>query len=441
MNILFLAHRLPFPPNKGDKLRAFRHLKHLASSHRVWCACFLDDPRDRLSVEPLSSYCHELAAVPLSRTRAAIGGLWRFALGGTLTEGAYDQPAMWNVVKEWISSVRFDLVWTFSSSMAPYALTVPSDRRTLDLCDVDSAKWLGYAAAARSPLRWAFGAEGRRLRKLEIRWCHAFDSVVVISEAEAALVRPKVDSGRIHVISNGVDLPIYPLADSGGKPDRTANAATFPAPSKLSRPVVGFIGAMDYRPNVDAVTWFVETCWDSIRTCVPGVEFRIIGRNPTRRVRRLGRRAGVVVVGEVPLITSEVEKIRVSVAPMRLGRGLQNKVLEAMAHARPVVLTPLAAQGIEFTPGVHALVASNPADFAESVCRLLLDGELADRVGLAGRDYVAQFHPWTQQLARVDHLLGHRPVGAIADASDPSDRIEWDAAVSRKTAGKEVSLV
>lgn len=402
MNILYLAHRIPFPPNKGDKLRAFRQLKHLSRSHCVWCACFVDTPSDTMCIGPLASYCNDLAAIPLNRTLAAVRGLRNLVFGGTVTEGFYRVRAMQNLLRDWSAANPFDVVVAFSSSMAPYALRVRAARRILDLCDVDSAKWLDYSRLERPPMKWLHRAESRRLARLEEIWGYAFDAVTVISEAEAALIRDRLPPGRLHVVTNGVDLPGAPL---DRPPSATENAPPVLSPRHRGRRTIGFVGVMDYRPSVDAVTWFVRECWPVIRKRFPDVEFRIVGRNPTQTVRDLTQTPGVFVVGEVPLVSPELEAFHVFVAPLRLGRGIANKVLEAFAHARPSVLTPIAARGLDIRDREHALIAETPDEFARRVCDLLADEELGSRLGAAARRYVADHHDWNRQLAIMERVV------------------------------------
>lgn len=397
MNILYLAHRIPFPPTKGDKLRAFRHIDRLRRSHRVWCACFVDDSDDERWVGPLRAYCHELAAIRLPRRRAFLRGAQHLLRGGTMTEGFYAHREMTEALDKWNAICRFDVVVAFSSSMVQYALKVPSERRVMDLCDCDSQKWLEYARRSRGPKRWAYEREGNRLAKIETKCLDEFDATIVISESEAASLRGRGDDGRLHVLTNGVELPRghveAPLSPPVQGPKR---------PSPL---VVGFLGVMDYRPNVDAVIWFVRECWPDLRLRHPTAEFRIAGRNPVRAVRRLDRVPGVKVVGGVNDIWTELCRWRVSVAPLRIARGLQNKVLESMAAAKPVVLTSAAADGIAGRDGEEFLVADRSAEIVDHVSTLLSDDAECQRIGRAARDFVARHHRWEDVLNQFELLV------------------------------------
>jgi sugar transferase (PEP-CTERM/EpsH1 system associated) len=410
MNILSLAHRIPFPPNKGDKLRAFRQIEHLARRHRVWCACFVDTPSDFRYVEPLRAHCEQLAAIPLRRSTAALRGLLGLARGKTITESFYAHPALWSTLRTWCDSVRFDVVVAFSSSMVPYALGVPAVRRVLDLCDLDSQKWLDYADFSRGPGRWMYTIEGHRLALKERQWLELFDATIVITEAEAAPLRQCAPPGKLHIVGNGVPLPDVAASEVGmrncecGMVKEPPHSA-FRIPHSAFRRVVGFVGAMDYRPNVDAVYWFVSECWNDIRAACPAVVLRIVGRSPARRVRGLQTMPGVEVVGDVEDVAAEVRRFDVSVAPMRIARGLQNKVLEAMAAAKPVVLTSKAAEGINARHSQEYLVADRPAQIVEAVVRLLTNPAESERLGQAARYFVATHHRWEEVLREFELIV------------------------------------
>jgi len=402
MNILYLAHRLPYPPNKGDKLRSYHQIAHLARSHNVWCACFVDDPADLRHIAGLRAMCRDVAALRLFRSIATPRGLWSLAAGRTFTEGFYQHLRMVRVLHEWNRNIGFDAVLVFSSGMAPYAGYVDAPRKVLDFCDLDSQKWSAYSRRSGGVRSRLFSLEGRRLAHRELEWLDRFDAAVVITDAEAADLADSPLRHKLHIVGNGVELPTIrsPKAYSA---EAAASAAK--AGSEIRNPMVGFVGAMDYPPNVDAVCWFVQSIWPSIVSRVPDVVFQIVGRRPTRAVRRLARTRGVRVVGEVENVPEFVQRFQVSVAPIRIARGLQNKVLEAMAAAKPVVLTTSAATGIRAQDGIHCIVADDPARFADQVVTLLADAEQCERIGQAARRYVVEHHSWDREMAKLESLL------------------------------------
>jgi sugar transferase (PEP-CTERM/EpsH1 system associated) len=305
-----------------------------------------------------------------------------------MTESIYGVPAMRQILRRWSAAVEFDAVVAFSSGMAPLALEVPAPRRILDLCDLDSEKWRDYACLSRWPLGGLYRSEADRLADREQEWARLFDRTVLITEAEAEPLRARVPEARLHVVSNGVDIP-----------------ALIERPKPAHPSTVGFVGAMDYFPNVDAVCWFVAECWGRVRKAVPDAVFCIVGRSPTRRVRRLARVPGVAVVGGVDDIGAEVRGFDTAIAPMRIGRGLQNKVLEAMAYGKPVVLTGKAVTGISGVHGRDYVVADDPEAFAAAVIQLLRDAEQRDRLGQNGRRFVRAHHQWESELRRFERIV------------------------------------
>ncbi len=443
MDILYLAHRIPFPPNKGDKLRSFRQLEHLAKHYRVWCACFVDDPSDQKYVGLLSAYCHNLVAIRLHRTPATLHGVGGLLRGRTITESFYSHPRMTLALRRWSELVKFDAVVAFSSSMARYALQVPADRKVLDLCDLDSAKWLDYAAASSAAMRRVYAAEGNRLAAREHDWLRAFDTTILITKAEAALLGDAIPPGKLQIVGNGVTLPEL-ATGSGGASGSVASSAIVAYSADETRPpssgrneipiyreparrlaqaeaygsvepIVGFLGTMDYRPNADAVCWFVEKCWKGIRASHPECTFRIVGRSPTRRVRQLARVPGVEVVGEVTNVVAELQRFTVNVAPMQIARGLQNKVLEAMAAARPIVLSNKASEGIAGSHNQEYVIADGPEETVAAVVRLLNDERARERIGHAARRHVAAHHCWECELQKFELIV----VGQIGPMSMP----------------------
>ncbi|MCH9058592.1 MAG: TIGR03087 family PEP-CTERM/XrtA system glycosyltransferase [Planctomycetes bacterium] len=406
MNILHLAHRIPYPPNKGDKLRAFRQIQHLARSHRVTAAFFVDDPEDERHVAGLRAHCYRVVVIRIHKRRRMIHGMIRWLGGGTITEGFYDVAAMRRALAQLTREIEFDAILAFSSSMAAFALDVPARRHVLDLCDLDSAKWSDYARDARPPMRWIYRAEGTRLARRERHWAGAFDATVLITRAEVEALRCEDAERQIHVITNGVTLPEpHASACAISPPEPHASACAISPSQEHLAPTVGFVGQMNYLPNVDAVCFFARQCWPGIKRVMPDARFRIIGRCPTRVVRRLESIAGIEVAGAVDDIHAELRRIDVSVAPLRIARGLQNKVLEAMVAAKPVVLTPAAATGIDARDGTEFVIAADAKSFTDRVLGLLADKTLRQRIGLAGRRFAQTHHDWTREMARLEAIL------------------------------------
>ncbi len=408
MNILYLAHRIPFPPIKGDKLRAFHQIKRLARRHKVWCVCFLDDARDEQHVDGLREICEDVIAVRLNPKFALMKGIASMARGRTLTESYFENRKMRRVVEQLSNDIPFDVVVAFSSGMAPYALRCPTKKRVLDLCDLDSQKWVEYASFSPFPVSLAYRMEGRRLFRKELAWIREFDASLLITDSEREVLSEACVADKISVVGNGVELPsvesleaVNPIADFQ---------------KRKNPPTVGFIGVMDYKPNVDAVRWFAECSWPAIRSVFPEAEFRIVGRSATRSVRRLERIPGVCVVGEVENVAPELQRFDVSVAPLRIARGLQNKVLEAMAAGLPSVMTPEAATGIGGRHGVECLIADTGDGLAGEIVGLLRDRGKRHEMGIAARLHVATYFNWGFHLDEFERIVA----GATAVRSQPA---------------------
>lgn len=396
LNILYLAHRIPYPPDKGDKIRAYHVLSHLARRHRVWCACFVDDPADVRHIADLRRCCRDVIAVPLDRRRATLRALLHLARGRTATEGFYRVPAMGDRLRTLRRRVGFDVVLAYSSSMAQYANVIDAPRNVLDLCDLDSRKWDQMARRKRPPVSWLLAAEARRLAELETRLCRRFDATILIGAHEAR-GWSGADRSRLHFVGNGVTLPL----------------AAEPAPPEPA--TVGFVGDMGYFPNEDAMVWFVRQVWPQVRRAVPAARFEIVGRNPSRAALRLGRVPGVRVVGCVPNVAEHLRRFAVVVAPLRIARGVQNKVLEALAAGKAVVASPQASAGIEIDHAVHAMIADGAAAFATQVTRLLDDRDLAARLGAAGRTLVRDRYAWDRRLEALEGIL--RAPASVRDSA------------------------
>jgi sugar transferase (PEP-CTERM/EpsH1 system associated) len=390
VNILYLCHRIPYPPDKGDKIRSFHQIEYLARRHRLHVACFVDAEEDRAHVATLRPYCASLDAV------------WRGSKGATLRAGlallgpeslsvaAFHSADLARRIDARVREGGLDAAIVFCSAMAQY-LPDGTDLPTIvDYVDVDSEKWRVYAERKPWPLSWVYRTEADRLRRYERKLSRRYDESVFVAEKEADVFRKSAGGAHARVIPNGVDLEYFTRGPDG-------------APAE--RPSLVFVGMMDYFPNEDAVDWFAEEIFPRIRVETPGVTFRIVGRNPAKRVRDLARLPSVEVVGGVADVRPYVREAAVSVAPFRIARGLQNKVLEAMAMEVPVVGTSMAFQGIAAGAEDGIRVAEDPAAFARAVTDLLRDPATARDLGRRGRRFVEQNHRWQDHGEALEALL------------------------------------
>jgi sugar transferase (PEP-CTERM/EpsH1 system associated) len=388
-DVLHLAHRVPYPPDKGDRIRTFRILRWLAPRARVHLACLADEPVAKETVSVLRGLCARVAVVPLGKGRW-VRALSTLASGRTVTEGAFTSPGLRAVLAEWARATPFHAVLTSASSLAPY-LQMPELRdvpAVVDFMDVDSQKWFDYAAASRGPRAWLYRTEGRRLRKLEIETADRARAIMLVSTAEAQLFRQFCTSGTVEVIPNGVDLDSFRPTD------------------ELECDTCVFVGALDYRPNVDGVCWFCREVWPAIHQRSPQAKLSLVGRRPAPAVSRLAEVPGVEVVGAVPDVRPYLARAVVAVVPLQIARGIQNKVLEALAAGKATVASPPALAALHTQPGVHLLAAGAPAEWIEAILRLFADAGLRKQLGAAGRRYVAEHHRWERCLEPLAGLLG-----------------------------------
>ncbi len=405
-DILFLCHRVPFPPDRGDKIRSHNILKRLAEASAVHVGCFADDERDM-------SYAGELAEVAASqcvlmRDRSrAVAGLTGLAKGQSMLVSLFDHPGLHQWVRQTLAEQPISAVFAYSVQMAHFVPVLPAHVRfMMDFVDLDSAKYAAYGAEGSGPMAWINRREGRVLLDFERRVAARADMSSFVSEAEAALFREVSGEGadKVVALENGVALDYF---------DPTAD---FPAIPPESGPLLVFTGQMDYRPNVEAVESFARETLPAIRSARPDVRFAIVGRSPAPSVLALGELPGVTVTGGVPDVRGWIAAADVVVAPLRIARGIQNKVLEAMAMARPVVASPQAAEGIDATHESHFIVAANPAEEAAHILDLLARPDHARRIGLAARARMEERYRWSATLERLPAMLFGEEAQKVAAA-------------------------
>ncbi len=394
-SLLFLSHRIPYPPNKGDKIRAFRILEHLAARYDVHLGCFIDDPEDWAHRAKLESICAEVQCFDLPRAGAWARAVRGLVTGQPLSLAMFGHGGMSAWVRSTVAKVAPDAVFAYSSAVAQYIVDAELGRARviMDFVDVDSDKWLQYAGESRPPMRWIYAREARLLLAFDRRMAARADGALFVSEAEAALFRrlaPEA-AAKTFGIANGIDCNYF-------SPDHV-----FSSPFSGPGPHLVFTGTMDYRPNVDAVVWFVREIFPLILRRSPGATFTIVGAKPAREVSALGKVPAVSVTGPVADVRPYLRHAGVVVAPLRLARGIQNKVLEGMAMGRPVVTTPQGLEGIEASPGTHLLVAASAPEFAAAVHAA--QQPTAAGLGIAARQLMAGSYAWASQLARLDQLL------------------------------------
>jgi sugar transferase (PEP-CTERM/EpsH1 system associated) len=392
-DLLFLSHRIPYPPDKGEKIRAWHFLRYLAGRYRVHLACFVDDPEDARHMSQLERICASVFWRPLVPMRARLRSLAGLADGASLTRGYFRDRRLQRAIDRIVAEHRPGQIFVFCSAMAPYIERHRAARCVIDMVDVDSEKWRHYAAVTSGLPRLVYAREARALLALERRAARLADRVLLVSGAEADLFRGLAPEAapRVAAVPNGVDTAFFDPARQ------------FPDPFD-GTPAIVFVGTMDYRPNVDAVGWFASAVMPLLRSSVAGgLSFWIIGANPSAAVRQLAR-DDIRVTGRVDDVRPYLAYAAAVVAPLRTARGVQNKVLEAMAMAAPVIVTPEAREGLEACVG-ELIEASTPQTFAEKIRGVLLDRDAAMQLGRHARERVRRDFSWQPSCAALERAL------------------------------------
>lgn len=388
-NLLFLSHRIPYPPDKGDKIRSWHLLRHLAGQWNVHLGAFVDDPDDWQHAPVLEKLCTEVNLRSLDPGKRKLLSLAGMFTGEALSLPYYRDAALAAWVDAKLAS-GMDAIVVYSSAMAQYVMTADETRRVMDFVDIDSDKWLQYADTKTWPMSWLYRREGRQLLKWERQVAASFDAGLFVSATEAADFRRLAPehARKIAYFNNGVDAEYF-------SPD-----SKYSNPYQSGTRVIVFTGAMDYWPNVDAVSWFVSEVMPQIRRKHPDVMFYIVGSRPSPEVRALAG-DGVAVTGRVEDVRPYLAHAEVVVAPLRIARGIQNKVLEAMAMAKTVVSSPQALEGISATLNEEILSAEGPENFVNALELILQGFDCGD----AARKRVVADYSWPSSLAQVDGLL------------------------------------
>ncbi len=391
MDVLFLAHRAPWPPDKGDRLRAFHHVQRLAALGAVDLVAQADSAEDaRRAEEGLRPLCRELVVVPRRRSVALLHAGLALLAGGSLTAGWHRDGRIERALGSLCARRRHDVIWAFSSGTGPWWRGRSAPCRILDLCDLDALKWEALGARGRGPRAWLQRLEARRLLPLELELAAEADLTLVITDQEAADLRARGGRPRrLEVLTNGT-----PWRDFAGL-----------RPPSAAGPVVAFLGQMDYAPNVEAAISLAREIMPRVRATVPQARLLVLGRRPTPEVAALARPGEVDVTGEVGSVPAALERAAVFAAPLQTGRGLPNKVLEALAAARGTVVSSFAARALSGVPGRHYVVADGPEPSARAVASLLAGPGRGDALGRAGQAFVRGAHDWDTVLARLAALL------------------------------------
>ncbi|MGI4740052.1 MAG: glycosyltransferase [Janthinobacterium lividum] len=389
MRLLVLLSRFPYPLDKGDKLRAYYQLRYLASQGHELCVLALSDevvPADALAaVRPL---CRGGLHVHQLRRPARARGLARALAtpGRPLQVGYFYEAAAQRLVNQLLADFRPDHVYCQLIRMAEY-LRGYAGPKTLDYMDIFSVGMARRAATAPAWQRPVLALEARRLAAYEAEVFAWFDHHTIISDQDRQLL-PHPQRAQVQLVPNGIALDVFQ-----------------PQPQAPKTCELVFCGNMGYHPNIDAACWLADEILPLVQQQHPQARLLVAGTTPAPRVLALARRPGVVVSGWLPDIRSAYAQARVFVAPMRVGTGLQNKLLEAMAMQLPCVTTPLANNALGGTPGQHLLVADSAAGLAAAIAGLLADEAAAAQLARRGRTFVRATYDWAATTATLENLF------------------------------------
>ena len=362
MKVVFLCQRVPWPPDRGDRITTWHMLQHLLQrGAEVRLGCFAEEERDQAAVQFLRERCRAVEAPMLRRTRwRKLASLRGLANGEALTLPFFRDRGLQATVDRWLAEDPADLVFVYSSSMAQYVLGKRGPKKVMQFAELDSDKWRQFAERSGSLGRWIHGREARKLLAFEDAVAHDFDASFVVSDVEQQLFEQRIPGVKPFVIPNGVDVAHFTSAGDDRREPHT----------------LIFTGVMDYEPNVDGVCWFAETCWPALRQQFAAAKLLIVGSKPVPAVQALAQLPGIEVTGRVPTTPPWFDRATVAIAPLRLARGVQNKVLEAMSMGLPVVATPQSAQGLGPVPSGVLQVASTPEATVAAIAALLADPEI-----------------------------------------------------------------
>jgi len=405
MRIFFVCRRVPFPPDRGDKIATFNEIRHLSQQHEVNVFCLGDGAEDLANIPGLRDYAKGVCAVPVTATTILLRAARALLAGAPLSVAALNEAELHAAIKRKFAEAQPDLIIVYSCNVAQFAESFPQVPRMMHFGDLDSLKWRQYAERSRIPLKWIYALEEKRLLAYERHIGHTFSHALVHTEIEKRDFERLIPGAPVSLVGNGVDLDYF---QPGGEAKRPGSMI--------------FTGVMDYRPNVDAVVWFCDEVLPVVQAEIPESSLVICGSRPSRAVRRLTSKRGVSVTGAVPDTRPYLARAEVFVAPLRMARGVQNKVLEALAMGLPCVASIAAWSGTVVPDGEGIAVADEPTEFAAHIVRLLRDDEWRAAMARRARAGVEANYRWEVQMAALDHVIAEvtaAPRRAVSASLEP----------------------
>lgn len=403
MKILYVCHRFPYPPKRGGKIRPFNMIRHLGEQgHEVTVASLVRSDEEAEEGRGLADHCHEYLMERVYDPVRTASMVRRLPTMGPSSMGYFRSRKLARRITDKIADVGFDLVFVHCSSVAQYVEDVRGIPKILDFGDMDSQKWIAYGAFKPFPLNIGYYVEGLKMQLAEVALAQKFDTCTATTRAELATLDGFNTGVRTGWFPNGVDATKFAPTDE-----------------PYDRDTICFIGRMDYYPNQECMLRFTSDVLPIIQRRRPGTKLLIVGADPSKEILQLGRLEGVTVTGSVPEVQPYVRSAALTVAPLNIARGTQNKILESLAMGVPVVCSTLAAGGVDCVPGEHLLVANRPQGYADAVLALLNDPAERERYSRAGRERVCSHHDWNASMKRLDAIIeetleDHRRLGRNA---------------------------
>jgi len=389
VKILYICQRIPFPPDRGDRIPVYHQIRRLRKTHEVVIGS-LAHPGTRKNAEMLEKELGVRVIAPDHyRWRQISGMISAFLRGQPLSLGYFRNSELQRLIDKELAESQFGALIIFSSSMAQYVENRGNVPVIMHFCDVDSLKWDSLAGKTYWPMRWIYLRESRTLLAFERKIAALFDASCVVSRNEAELFRKYIPGINVDILENGVDADFFAAFER-----------------KTDGINVVFVGVMDYPPNVDAAAFFANDVWSKIREIHPHARFFIVGARPSKNVLRLARIPGVEVTGYVPDVRPYLAAATISVAPLGIARGVQNKILEAMAAGVPVLTTPDVARGLP--DGAEQLVFTakrNAEAFAIALLDLIENEAIREKRAMEAAEFIRRSCVWETKLQALDALL------------------------------------
>ena len=391
MKILVVASRPPWPPRMADAMTVDRLIRFLAGrGHEVDLTCFVEDSEgDRTLQEGLAGVCNRIETVRLPKWRSYLSTALGLAGRVPMQVQYYRSRAMRARITSLVASKGYDVVYTHLIRMAEYTRELPVPK-AMGMQISQALNLSRMVEHAKDPFRGLFyRIEAAKVRPYEAEVAADFDRVFLCGPSDVEAIARTRPIPNAVVCPHGQDVPELERVRAG---QREPGA-------------IAITGVMSTYTNVDAVGWFAKDVFPSIEASIPEARFWIVGRDPQRAVRALARPPRIEVTGEVADVADWLCRAKVAVAPLRIGAGMQNKIIQAMACELPVVATSVANEGIGATPGEHLVVCDDAASFAQAVSKLLTDESEARRMGRAARAFVEANWTWDSLFTRLEASL------------------------------------